>query len=100
MRSEIANRFGVAGGTIAVLAVAAYAYAITLPYRLSQSQSALLDVAFIIQTAGAALAIGLSCAALRGDARSRRFGFVAIAISVITLLLALVASRIHSMSRW
>jgi hypothetical protein len=100
MRPHIASRFGVAGTTVAVLALAACGYAFTLPYRLSPSQMALLDVAVIVQFAGSALSLILGIAALRGDARSRRFGFAAITLGIVALLVAFFSPQIHSMSRW
>jgi len=100
MRSHIANRFGVAADTFAVLAVGAYAYAVTLPYRLSPAQDALLDVVFLVQLAGPAFAVGFGIVSLRGAARSRRMGFVALALAIPTLLLALLTMQPHSTSRW
>ena len=100
MRSHIANRFGVAGSTIAVLAVVASVWDMLLPYRLSPIQRACLDTALIVQLAGPLLAVGFGSAALRGDRRSRRFGFITIALSAVAFLLAMLASPVHSTSRW
>jgi len=100
MQAHIANRFGVAAGTVAVLAVFVSVSAMMLPYRLSPSQKAFLDTAVWVQLAGPLLAIGFGIVALRGDARSRRLGFIAIASSVVTFVLTMSTSHVHSMSRF
>ncbi len=96
MLSHIANRFGVAGSTIAVLAVVASVSVMMLPYRLSLLRGAFFDTASFVQLAGPLLAVGFGAAALRGDTRSRRFGFVAIALSVVAFVLALLTAQPHS----
>lgn len=100
MRSDIANWFGVAGGTIAALTIGATGLTAVLPYRLSPSQTALLDVVLVIQFAGPVLAITFGILALRGDARSRRRGVIAIAFSVVAVVLFIYISHMHSTSRW
>lgn len=70
----------------------------TLPYRISQSQAALLDTANLVQYAGPLVAIALASAALSGDKRSRRFGIVAIALSIVAFVLP--TSAAHSVSHW
>jgi hypothetical protein len=100
MRSHIASWFGVAGSTIATLAVAASVWATTLPYRLSPPQSALLDVAFFVQMAGVVFGAGFGIAAFRGDARSRRLGFVTLVLTVVTFGFIFFGSYIHSTSAW
>ena len=100
MQSHITNRFGVAASTIAVLAVVVSVWAMMLPYRLSPLQRAFLDTTLWVQLVGPLLAVGFGSVALRGDTRSRRFGFTAIALSVIAFLLAMFTSHVHSMSRW
>jgi hypothetical protein len=100
MSPKFANWFGVAGSTLAIFAVAASGYAIRLPYRLSPAQMALLDSAAIIQFAGSLVSLALGGVALGGDARSRRFGFAAIALATIALLSASFAPQAHSTSRW
>jgi hypothetical protein len=99
MQSHIANRCGIAASTIAGLAVVASVSAMMLPYRLSPLQRTFLDAALLVQLAGPLLAIGFGSAALRGDTRSRRFGFIAINLSVIAFVLAMSTSHVHSMSR-
>jgi hypothetical protein len=98
MQSHITDRLGVAAGTIAVLAVVASLWALTLPYRISQSQAALLDTAVLVGAAGPLVAIALASAALSGDKRSRRFGIVAIALSVVAFVLTPTSA--HSISNW
>jgi hypothetical protein len=98
MQSHIANRLGVAGCTIAVFAVAASVSTMMMPYRLSQLQNAILDTAVPVELAGPLLAVGFGSAALGGDARSRRFGVVAIALSVVAFLVATIAANPHSVS--
>ena len=61
---------------------------------------AMLDVAHIVQFAGAGLSLVLGIAALPGDARSRRFGFAAITLAVAAFLLAFFTPQVHSVSRW
>lgn len=100
MQSHIANRFGVAGSTIAVLAVVASAWAMMLPYRLSLFQRAVLDSALWVQLAGPLLGVGFGSVALRGDTRSRILGFTAIALSVLAFVLGMSASPAHSGSRF
>ena len=99
MKSHMANRFGVAASTISVLAVVASLLAMMLPYRLSPSQKAVLDTALWVQLAGPLLAVGFGGAALCGDGRSRRFAYIAIALSVVAFLVALFTSNVHSASR-
>jgi hypothetical protein len=99
MQSHIANRFGVAASTIAVLAAIASVWAVMLPYRLSLFQRAVLDTALWVQLAGPLLAVGFGSAALRGDTRSRILGFTAIALSVLAFVMAMSASHVHSGSR-
>jgi hypothetical protein len=100
MSTRTANWFGVAGSTIAALAVAASVWAAMLPYRLSPSESALLSVALLVQLAGPVFAAAFGSAALRGDTRSRRFGFAALALSAVTLAFLIFTSHVHSTSRW
>jgi hypothetical protein len=100
MRTQIANWFGVAADTLALVASAACAYAITRPYRLSPPEMALLEVADLVQLAGPALAICFAVISLGGNARARQMGFVALALAVPTLLFALLTSQPHSTSRW
>jgi hypothetical protein len=100
MRTEIANWFGVASDTLAFLAATAYVYGISRSYRLSPAESALLDVALLVQLAGPALAICFAVISLCGNARARKMGFVALAVAIPTLLLALLTSQPHSTSRW
>jgi len=100
MKSHIANRFGVAGSTIAVLAVVASVSAMILPYRISQFQAAILHTAFVVQLVGPLLAVIFGSAALGGDMRSRRFGFIAIALSIFAFVLAMLTTGIHSISHW
>jgi hypothetical protein len=97
MQAHIANRFGVAAITIAILVAVTSVLAVMLPYRLSPLQKAFLDTALWVELAGPVLAIAFGSAALRGDPRSRRFGFVAIALSVVAFLLS--TAHVHSMSR-
>jgi len=98
-RRSITSWFGVAGITIAALAVAASACAAMLPYRLSPSQAVMLNVAALLQLAGPVFAAGLGSAALRGDARSRRLGYVALALSAVTFAFLIFTSHVHSTSR-
>ena len=100
MKSHIANWFGVAASTISVLAVVASLLAMMLPYRISQLQGAFLDTAMVVQLAGPLLAVVLGSAALSGDKRSRRFGYIAIALSVVAFMLAMFTSGAHSISHW
>lgn len=100
MKAYIANRFGVAGSTIAVTAVVASVSAMMLPYRISQFQAAILHTAFVVELAGPLLAIILGSAALGGDTRSRRFGFIAIALSVFAFVLVMLTPNAHSISHW
>jgi len=86
MHTHITRSFGVAGIVIAVLAVVSSFLTTILPFGLSPSQRALFDTALLIQVAGPGLAMGFGVAALRGDAHSRKFGFVAIALSVIVFV--------------
>ena len=99
MRPLFANWFGVAGGAIAVLAAVAYAYSVTLPYRLSLQQHALLDATVKMQIFGPFVAIAFACVALRGNSRARRFGFVTVALAVLVLLAAMSANHAHSTGR-
>jgi hypothetical protein len=100
MSPQVASRFGVAGSTLAVLALAACGYAFSLPYRLSPPQMALLGVATVVQFAGSFFSIALGAVALQGDSRGRRFGCAAIALGFIALLLAAFTGQPHSSSRW
>ena len=100
MRSNIANWFGVAGGTIAAVTVAALGWAAVLPYRPSLSQTALLDIVLVIQFAGPVLGVAFGILACRGDARSRRRGILAIAFSIVAVVLSIYISHVHSTSRW
>ena len=100
MRPQIASSLGVAGGTFGILALFAYAYAATLPYRITPTQSALLGVVLVVQLVGPALALALGAAALRGDRCGRRFGFIAVAFGMLGLLLAMLTSHVHSVSHW
>jgi len=97
---HVAGRFGVAGSTIAVLAVVASVSAMILPYRISQFQAAILHTASVVQLVGPLLAVFFGSAALGGDTRSRRFGFVAIALSIFAFVLAMITSGVHSVSHW
>jgi hypothetical protein len=99
MQAHIANRFGVAAITIAIIVVVTSVLTVMLPYRLSPSQKAFLDTALWVELAGPLLAITFGSAALRGDPRSRRFGFIAIAMSVVAFVLAMSTSHVHSISR-
>ena len=74
MQSHIANRFGVAASTIAVLAVIASVWAVMLPYRLSLFQRAVLDTALWVQLAGSARCRIWECCASRQHAQ-RQIGF-------------------------
>ena len=96
MQSRFANRFGVAAITIAVLAVVASVWAMLLPYRLSQAQNAILETAFVVQSAGPLLASIFGYLALEGDKRSRRFGIIAIVFSVVAFILGIVTADPHS----
>ena len=100
MSTHITRWLGVAGSTIAVLAVVASLWAATLPRRLSPEQRALLDTAGLLQLAGVVFGLGFGSAALRGDARSRRWGFVALALGVATLAFVIFTSGPHSTARW
>jgi hypothetical protein len=100
MKSHIANWFGVAAGTISVFAVIASLLAILLPYRISQFQMAFLRTAMVVELVGPLLGVVLGSAALSGDKRSRRFGYVAIVLSIIAFILAMLASGAHSVSHW
>ena len=100
MRSHIANRFGIAGGTFAALALGAVGLAAAMPYRLSPSEAALLDIVLVMQVVGPLLGIVFGVLALRGDTRCRRRGVAAISFSVFAILLSLCVSHVHSTSRW
>ena len=101
MSSHIASRFGVAGGTIALLALAASGYAMSLPYRISPTQMSLLGVAHLVQFVGSPLSLLLGVVALWGDRRSQWFGYAAIALGGVALLLAFFFTPFaHSTSRW
>ncbi|MBI3880517.1 MAG: hypothetical protein HY301_10715 [Verrucomicrobia bacterium] len=99
MTQHITTKAGLAGATAGMLALAAQIYAVTLPYRLSPTQHEFLGAAFVVQLVGVAIAVALGIVALRGDARSRRFGFVAITIGIVVLLLAVLTTHVHSVSR-
>ena len=100
MSPHVANRFGVAASTIAVLALVAGGYAMAVPYRLSPPQKALLEVAGIVQIVGSAISLAFGIVALRGDLRSRRFGSAAIALTAVALSMTFFATPAHSVSRW
>jgi len=100
MSTRIANWFGVAADTFAALGLCAWAFAFTLPYRLSPMQDSLFSVAMLVQLAGPVLAIGLGSFSLRGDTRARRMGYLAIALAVPTLVFAILTVQPHSTSRW
>ena len=100
MKSHLANWFGIAASTISILAVAAYLLAMMLPYRVSQLQGAFLDTATVVQLAGPLLAVVLGSVALSGDKRSRRFGYVSIALSIAAFMLAMFTPGAHSRSHW
>jgi hypothetical protein len=100
MSARIASWLGVAGATLAILALAGWGYAFSLPYRLSPPRMALLEVAELEQFAGSLIGIILGTAALWGDSRSRRFGFIAIVLAVTALFLATFTLQPHSTSRW
>ena len=100
MNPRIANMLGVAATTISVLAFVMYGYAVTLPYRLSPTQLARLEVSGAAAVVGPVLALILGAAALLGDARSRRYGLTAITLSVLVLLSAVCTVYVHSVSHF
>jgi len=100
MTSRITGWFGVAGVTIGALAIAGSVWEITLPYRLSKMQTALLDSVVLLQLAGPLFAAGFGAAALRGDARGRKLGFVALGLGAIAFGFLLFSSAAHSTSRY
>jgi hypothetical protein len=92
------NLLGVAASAAAAVAVAAYVYAVLLPYRLSPTQQELFDISLIIQFSGPVLAIGLGIPARRGDDRARKLASVAIAVAFATFLFAMCTAHVHSAS--
>ena len=100
MRSDISRWCGVAGGTLAALAVAASVWAALLPYRISQMQGELLDTAVLLQLAGPICAALCGSAALSGDVRSRRLGFIALTLSGVAFGFLAFTSNVHSISHF
>jgi hypothetical protein len=100
MKSHIANWFGVAASTISVVAVVMSLLAMMMPYRISQLQGAFLDTAMVVQLVGPPLAVVLGSAALSGDTRSRKFGYIAITLGIVAFMLAMITAGVHSVSHW
>jgi hypothetical protein len=96
MTARIPRAFGFGGVTAAGVALVAWAYTISLPYRLSSFQYQLLPVAVGTQviTSLAAMLTGI-VAVITG---ARRLGVAAIILGAVALLLAVGTAHLHSMS--
>ena len=86
----------VAEGVIALLA---YAYASLLPYRLSAMENRLLGTALVIEFLAITIAISFGLAHMKCGQGCRRYGFSAVALGMLTLILELIfATHVHSVS--